>query len=247
MAKTIKTTTAPKTVKSGKVLQVVTPQENPVASVTVSDAEWIDAGFGIGHSENIVLDLMARLAASTPTKEQIAHAREQVIVGYLISKVAAPGEYAVSPEAIATATALARGTASTASKAKDGTVQRTADQDRDYGAGKQRWSRAARKAGLEQAHGGAGNANAGAQERETDKSGSDTPRIEVSTSKSAASAVPADMGALCLRVHDVAVALKALNSPALELLGAGSDLLALYIKALSAVNELDANIARAPK
>lgn len=241
---------APEIVAKGAILPDLT-QVNaaPAAPVLPSDAEWIDAGFRIGTAEQVAIALRARLEACKPTPEQIDAARRNVIAGYMVSKMTGGN----TAENVAAAYALVDGHASTTSaeNVKPGKVQRTPEQDRDYAAGKQRWSRTARKLVLEQNDGGAGNKSASGANRRAEETPTPAPKPEATPAPVATTpAAPADMGQLLHACVDVQKAAKAL-SPAFKALCEGkedrAEVNGLFIKAFTAWNELCVVLARSPK
>lgn len=240
---------APEIVAKGAILPDLTQiNPAPAAPVLPTEKEWIDAGFRIGTAEQVAIALRARLEACKPTPEQIDAARRSVIAGYMVSKMAGGLTFS---ELVARAYALVDGHASTtaAENIKPGKVQRTPEEDRDYAAGKQRWSRTARKLELEQKHGNAGNTSAqGANKRaeETPEPKPEATPAPVVTTPAA----PADMGQLLHACVDVQKAAKAL-SPAFKALCEGkedrAEVNGLFIKAFAAWNELCVVLARSPK
>lgn len=246
MAKaTVKTSTRKASLKASTA-QAVEIIEAPVAPVMPTSEEWIDAGFGIGATEAKLIALMDRLAQANPcTAEMQESARRFTIVGYLMSKMTDGW----TEEHLSLAEAIYDGHTHTVAdeNMKPGKIRRTPEQDRDYGAGKQRWSRNAKKSGLALLNGNAGNDSAASKgepaPRETDKP---APR----TSEPEAEAVdvkPRDKGELLHRVHDVATAIRAINPDCVALLAGDAALLELHRKAQAAWLEFETVLARSPK
>lgn len=242
-----------KTAKTGKVLKDVSKPAAP-AVVLPTHRALFDAGQAIGTAERGARLLLAQYvdaeANGVPVTEEMRKAvRNDVVAGYMFERE--HGSIAATDEQLAHYLALVLGTSAKSATEKEGKLKRTDEQERAFEAGKQRFSRAARAVGFEQAGKNAGNtSNAGANKRKEE-----TPDAEPVTP--AAPAVPAaepaapvevkDKGGLLNRVHEVSTAIKGLTPTAKKVLADSAELQALYLKAQAAWLELEAVLARSPK